>query len=249
LNFKGHKMKQTPLTNMEGRYITPATKEAFDALVKMGYKFDDDKGQDASYLTLDGRYIIWNYFINTLLFKQAYYHNGNFYDQPYEEEFDDSIFDDTGNFDIMDVIDEEFTINEEKVPFPDTFEFFASYLLDHCEGETITYENLQSWLSKSEKERKRRNEESKIDRRLHENRPLALAIGKMLDESRTACIDVADGTFLQYVSSTGEYFMVYSGAGTNVELYDVSACTLPDDYTIPDQVLQWMKEYQKQVIK
>ena len=46
-----------------------------------------------------------------------------------------------------------------KQPLPEfeTWEFFASYLLDNCEGETITEESLQRWLVESEKEREKRN--------------------------------------------------------------------------------------------
>jgi len=250
-------MKQIPLTNMEDRWVH-STKEAFDALVAMGYTIHPEIN---SFDDLHDELIIKKQYIDSYTleggaerngFKQAYYHNGNFYDQPYEE----------------------FTITEEKVPFPelndiewamvDNPEWHWSYDLFMKDGMAIglsgkhsfngddaerRYSNIKLIHENSKDFKVTWKLKEKINRKLHENRPLALAIGKVLDESRTACIDLADGTFLQYVSSTGEYFMVYSGAGTNVELYDVSACTLPDDYIIPEQVLQWMKEYQEQGIK
>jgi len=89
-------MKQTPLTNMENRWVH-STKEAFDALVVMGYKARD------KYIKLGEILVVLsdNYIYQTLVggdfTKQAYYNNGHFYDEPYEE----------------------FTITEEKVPFPE----------------------------------------------------------------------------------------------------------------------------------
>jgi len=87
-------MKQTPLTNMENRWVH-STKEAFDALVKMGYVqmspydkkmeilevYSSDNGISDPYNTCQlssSEYISYKS-------KQAYYHNGHFYDQPYEE--------------------------------------------------------------------------------------------------------------------------------------------------------------------
>jgi len=102
LKFKGHKMNQTPLTNMEGRWLH-STKEAFDALVAMGYVQSVQLG----YLDKTKCILVHNSNIHTFSMdvsnslhyptKQAYFHNGHFYDQPYEE----------------------FTITDEKVPFPE----------------------------------------------------------------------------------------------------------------------------------
>jgi len=95
---------------------------------------------------------------------------------------------------------------------------------------------------KSEKERKRRNEDSKINRKLHENRPLALAIGRGLLEG----LIISDSIFIRLgavkVNNVGKLLF------HNVD-YWKEECTLPDDYIIPEKVLQWMKEYQEQGIK
>jgi len=241
MRYKKENKMKTPLTNMEDRWVH-STKEAFDALVAMGYEpltttyhiegnhflevINNNKGEPIIYqLSMDVHPEPYS--------KQAYYHKGRFYDQPYEE----------------------FTITDEKVPFPELEDIEwvkvdapEWWPYDWKSGKvhlmTESFYNLAKLFNENSNEFKVSFKlKEKINRKLHENRPLALAIGKVLDESRTACIDLSDGTFIQYVSSTGEYFMVYSGSGTNVELYDVSACTLPDDYIIPDQVLQWMKEY------
>jgi len=83
-------MKQTPLTNMENRWVH-STKEAFDALVEMGYEpfepyykiseseclkiWNCDETEVAIYTGI----IDYTY---SKGLKQAYYHNGNFYDEP-----------------------------------------------------------------------------------------------------------------------------------------------------------------------
>jgi len=77
---------------------------------------------------------------------------------------------------------------------------------------------------------------------LHVNRPLALAIGRCLLEG----IIISDSIFFNLgtvkVNNVGE--LVFH----NGDYWDAHF-TLPDDYIIPDQALQWMKEYQEQGIK
>jgi len=77
----------------------------------------------------------------------------------------------------------------------------------------------------------------KIDRRLHKNRPLALSIGRWLTNHSPIgnLVAVSNGIFI--CTGGPEHFWGYTSA------------TLPDDYIIPDQALQWMKEYQEQGIK
>jgi len=241
LNFKGHKMKQTPLTSMEDRWVH-STKEAFDALVEMGYEPYTDKylGYKELGVVLDG--IIFQGGPMYLTSKQAYYHNGNFYDQPYEE----------------------FTITEEKVPFPElediewimvkssdinvfktTFlneslkEMINGFMLvdKEYEGSTISslnYDDLKVLISIGVDVEYKLKE--KINRKLHENRPLALAIGRGLLEG----IIISDSIFFNLgavkINNVGK--LVFH----NGDYWD-DYFTLPDDYIIPEQVLQWMKEY------
>jgi len=89
-------MNQTPLTNMEGRWVH-STKEAFDALVEMGYAIYAYKYLGYKKLEVASNGIVFQVGDITSTYKQSYYHNGHFYDQPYEE----------------------LTITEEKVPFPE----------------------------------------------------------------------------------------------------------------------------------
>jgi len=80
----------------------------------------------------------------------------------------------------------------------------------------------------------------KINRKLHENRALALAIGYWLVNHDWIKVDQG---YLYAVCGLGvskKPFKVWYGE------YWADECTLPDDYIIPDQVLQWMKEYQEQ---
>jgi len=89
----------------------------------------------------------------------------------------------------------------------------------------------------------------KINRKLHENRALAMAIGRGLFEGKVKpiLVDTVMGnknTFLlgiEDIKSSAAPFHTKSGYHCSV--------SLPDDYIIPDKVLQWMKEYQKQGIK
>jgi len=253
-------MKQTPLTNMEDRWVH-STKEAFDSLVEMGYEPFEPyyKISESECLKIwncdETEVAIYTGIIDSTYskgLKQAYYHNGHFYDHPYEE----------------------FTITEEKVPFPelediewvmveapewaqvDKFtgikrissgvEFNNKYNLNKESREwldctliptvKILYENSKdfkvTWKLKE-----------KINRKLHENRTLALAIGRWLLEGGEG-IHLGFG-FLWAVQGTNKsLFFVTSGPFKNQK-----ECTLPDDYIIPDQVLQWMKEYQEQGIK
>jgi len=128
-------MKQTPLTNMENRWVH-STKEAFDALVAMGYTIHP---KIDSFYDLEDELIIEKKYIDSFIgkgaaerngFKQAYYHNGHFYDQPYEENKENKMSQIEKEFlaeecgeDESRVYnsfpEEEFTITEEKVPFPE----------------------------------------------------------------------------------------------------------------------------------
>jgi len=239
VKFKGHKMKQTPLTNMEGRWVH-STKDAFDALVEMGYKIHPEIN---SFDDLHDELIIKKQYIDSFIleggaerngFKQAYYHKGHFYDEPYEE----------------------FTITEEKVPFPELedIEIFTGpeWWIDTL--KLINYSSYDSRLNSYESSKKAYengvpvtwNLKEKINRKLHENIPLALAIGRLMVE--TAIVIKCDYGYLNAVAvfKNGKTSFIFSTNGT---LDRTEICTLPDDYIIPDQVLQWMKEYQEQGIK
>jgi len=220
LKFKGHKMKQTPLTNMEGRWVH-STKEAFYALVEMGYRPYTDTYLGYEKLEVSNNGIIFQGSVVDSTSKQTYYHNGHFYDQPYEE----------------------FTITEEKAPFPeleDIEEFTGpEWWIDlitrfySINGELIykhtriAYENgvPVTWKLKP-----------KIDRRLHKNRPLALAIGSAL------LLGIINPVPCQFdsIAAIGSHNGMLFYCGSDGERREV---TIPDDYIIPDQVLQWMKEY------
>jgi len=238
-------MKQTPLTNMKGRWVH-STKEAFDALVEMGYEPYTDKylGYKELEVVLDG--IIFQGGPVNLTSKQAYYHNGNFYDHPYEE----------------------FTITEEKVPFPELEDIEWVMVESHIARKMGSYLSVKLWdmldtempikvlcneeieLFKTLYENSKDFKVSfklkeKINRKLHENRPLAMAVGRWLYEAGYGNgIKIDETTFLARCSTTGKYFRFEA-----LDDYVSNICTLPDDYIIPDQVLQWMKEYQEQGIK
>jgi len=169
-------MKQTPLTNMDG-YKVDCTPEIYDALIELGYiDYVMDKETRISLYNPISLFVEPTGIINSssnpkLDKKQAYYHNGHFYDKPYEE----------------------FTITEEKVPFPELEDiewvmvdapewwtppmnlnkcyFGEKYInlsFESYNDTKILYENSKdfkvTWACKE-----------KIDRRLHKNRPLALA--------------------------------------------------------------------------
>jgi len=242
-------MKQTPLTNMENRWVH-STKEAFDALVEMGYALYACKYLGYKKLEVASNGIIFQVGAITSTSKQAYYHNDHFYDQPYEE----------------------FTITDEKVPFPElediewvmveapewmldtSFRFgggfvFAGVHHIYMNNTKDDDDKMFVRLNKSEYSViKALHENSKdfkvsfklkekINRNLHENRPLALAIGRLIDEKGAPIKVLHDGETknLYIVSVTGNRFKV--GGSTELD------CTIPDDYIIPEQVLQWMKEY------
>lgn len=83
-----------------------------------------------------------------------------------------------------------------------------------------------------------------INRKLHENKPLAMAIGRWLVET---------GNYVP-VSETNTYWLQAVGYSLNNHLqfrYGKNIwefiATLPYDYEIPEQVLQWMKEYKKEM--
>jgi len=84
----------------------------------------------------------------------------------------------------------------------------------------------------------------KIDRRLHKNRPLALAIGRWLDEQGTE-IRLDKYTDFTAVSASGKYFFLCNFKNGE-QLSMLTSMILPDDYIIPEKVLQWMKEYREQ---
>jgi len=257
-------MKQTPLTNMENRWVL-STKEAFDALVGMGYTSysNGEYSTKTKILLIDEkrihRYSSEIHFKSDNRVKQAYYHNDHFYDQPYEE----------------------FIITDEKVPFPElediewamveapewmldtSFRFgggfvFAGvhhiYMNNTRDDDNDDDDKMFVRLNKSEYSViKALHENSKdfkvsfklkekINRKLHENRPLALAIGRGLLEG----IIISDIIFFNLgavkINNVGK--LVFH----NGDYWD-DYFTLPDDYIIPEQVLQWMKEYQEQGIK
>jgi len=211
LKFKGYKMKQTPLTNMENRWIL-ATKEAFDALVAMGYALYACKYLGYKKLEVTSNGIIFQVGAITSTSKQAYYHKGHFYDQPYEE----------------------FTITKEKVPFPeleDIEEFTGpKWWIDlitrfySINGELIykhtriAYENgvPVTWKLKE-----------KINRKLHENRALALAIGRWLVNHDCIQVDQGDLYAVCGLDISKKPFKVGYGG------YWADECTLPMDERIP----------------
>jgi len=252
-------MNQTPLTDMENRWVH-STKEAFDALVAMGYALYACKYLGYKKLEVASNGIIFQVGAITSTSKQAYYHNGNFYDQPYKE----------------------FTITEEKVPFPElediewtmveapewmldtSFRFGGGFVFagvhhiymnntkDDDDDKMFVRLNKSEYsiikaLHENSKDFKVTWKlKEKIDRRLHENRPLALAIGKWQVENNRGI------PIIEKTKGISEIFAVYNGRN-----FCTGACstewiieaTLPDDYIIPDQVLQWMKEYKEQGIK
>jgi len=209
LKFKGHKMKQTPLTNMEGRWVH-STKEAFYALVGMGYALYAYKYLGYEKLEVARNGIIFQVGAITSTSKQAYYHNGNFYDHPYEE----------------------FTITEEKVPFPELedIEIFTGpeWWIDTL--KLISYSSYDSRLNSYEFSKKAYENgvpvtwklKEKINRKLHENRALALAIGRWLTNHAPigSLVAVSNGIFI--CTGGPEHFWGYTSA------------TLPDYYIIPE---------------
>jgi len=239
---------QTPLTNMENRWVH-STKEVFYALVEMGYDPYIDKYLGYEKLEVVNNGIIFNVSVVNSTSKQAYYHRGHFYDHPYEE----------------------FTITEEKVPFL-KLEDIEWVMVEAPEWMLLTHiandmdriklgvkitkipSDLYSYLRKLDEMSKDFKVtwacKEKIDRRLHKNRPLSLAIGRwLLSCSSNSClININEDVILTGISKStdGDFIFIIRNCGSTSWRFEI---TLPDDYIIPDQVLQWMKEYQEQGIK
>jgi len=228
-----------PLTNMENRWVH-STKEAFDALVAMGYAPYTDKYLGYEKLEVANNGIIFQGSVVDSTSKQAYYHNGHFYDQPYEE----------------------FTITEEKVPFPELediewvrveapewygknvpwiFSIDANVRYQFNELHEDDFGVFKTLHENSKDFKVTWKLKEKINRKLHENRPLALAIGRWLDEEDET-IKIQDERYLVMISTTCTKFITNKD-GWGKRTYN--ECTIPDNYIIPDQVLQWMKEYQE----
>ncbi|PNX48615.1 MAG: hypothetical protein BV456_09615 [Thermoplasmata archaeon M8B2D] len=238
-------MKQTPLTSMENRWVN-STKEAFDALVEMGYNLYTDKYLGYEKLEVVSNGIIFQVGAINSTSKQAYYHNGHFYDQPYEE----------------------FTITEEKVQFPELEDIAISksvskhllvslpksvtWLISEFYGDFKDMSAIDQYkVAKKMYEYGLDVEcklKPKINRKLHENRPLALAIGRWLVEGNSITgVQVNEEYFLQGVMAFDRrvYCILNNGYGE----YSASSLTevsIDDDFIIPEQVLQWMKEYQQE---
>jgi len=100
-----------------------------------------------------------------------------------------------------------------------------------------------------------------INRNLHENKPLAMAIGRWLVEEEYNCniviregnSNIAQTTLFAVIGSQFMmHYKVNKVVDGNERAYDYQVnqhCTLPDNYKIPKQVMKWYKKYEEKETK
>jgi hypothetical protein len=90
---------------------------------------------------------------------------------------------------------------------------------------------------------------SKINRKLHENKPLAMAMGRWIVETgaffytsngHSKVMDCVISISYKENEDEEKQMMFYSP-----QSYWKTECTIPVNYEIPEQVIQWMKEYEE----